>query len=209
MIQRNIVIVAIILLSLVVSFFSGCVDDNQSPNSSFTIYPNILQKNSPFFLNSSSYDPDGFIENYSWFINDMLIGYDSNMTYTLYENGSFSVKLEVIDDNGLKDISEKIIIIGDPEIIKEKFLGLWEWSGNNQTGKWIFYQNNSLKTTFKGLAASVTYWWHFQINGSEICFSEPSNDKLFSGCYIFEFMDSYQTLKVTYDGNTEFWYKSS
>jgi len=205
---KETVIASIILLFFGFIFFSGCVDENQSPQASFSIYPTIVQKNSRFFLNSTSYDPDGIIENFTWYINDQPIGYSSNITYNLSENGSYIIKLVIIDDKGLTDSYEKSIMLGDSETIKERFIGSWEWSGNNQTGLWVFYQNNSLKSSFTGIGgASVTDWWHFEINESQICFM-PSDPRLKSGCYMFEFRSNYSTLIVTEGGNSAEWRRS-
>lgn len=205
---KGVVVASIILLFFGLIFFSGCVDENKSPQASFYIYPTIVQKNSKFFLNSTSSDPDGIIENFTWFINYQIIGHGSNITYTLNENGSYIIKLVVTDDKGLTDIDEKFIMLGSSEAIKERFIGSWEWSGNNQTGLWIFYQNNSLKSTFTGITAINIVWWHFEINESTICFGEPSNPKFKSGCYTFEFKSNYSILIVTEGGNSAEWRRS-
>jgi len=206
---KGVVAASIILIFFGLIFFSGCVDENQSPQASFSIYPTIAQKNSNFFLNSTSYDPDGTIENFTWFINYQIIGYGSNITYTLNDNGSYIIKLVITDDKGLTDFDEKFIMLGNSEAIKERFIGSWGWSGNNQTGLWIFHQNNSLKSTFTGIGgATNVVWWHFEINESKICFGEPSNPKLKSGCYTFEFKSNYSTLLVIDGGNSAEWQRS-
>mgnify|MGYP006273751545 CR=1 FL=1 len=204
---RNISIVLIISIALL--SVSGCFDDNQPPVSSFTIFPENVNKNSTIYLNSTSTDADGSIENVTWYCNEQFIGNVSNITYFIEENGSYTFTLIVEDNEGLTDSSEKSIIVGSADSLKEYFIGSWEWSGNNQTGLWIFYQNNTLKSTFQGIGgASVTYWWHFEVNSSsEICFNQPSDPKLNSGCYDFEFKDDYTTLLVNSEGNTAEWHK--
>jgi PKD repeat protein len=202
-----------ITLFLLVSFalvsFTGCFDDNISPVALFSMYPESIQKNSTILLNSSSFDEDGIITNISWFCNDELIGYTTNVSYFIAENGSYTFTLIVEDDQGEKDSIEKSIIVGSTDDLKEYFIGSWEWSGNNQTGLWIFYQNNSLKSTFTGIGgATVTYWWRFEVNGSsQICFDEPSDPKLSSACYEFEFKDNFSTVIFTTDGSSAEWHK--
>jgi len=207
--KKHIFIYGLFTVLCIISFLSGCINENQSPHASFSFSPPFVLKNTICYCNSTSTDPDGTIVNYTWYINDEPIGYTKNITYNFNENGTYVIKLVITDDKDALDSSMKNIIVGNSNALKSKFLGTWHWSGNNQTGTWIFYQNNTLKATFKGFSASITNWWLYQINGSEICFSEPDNPRLSSGCYGFEFDTDDQILTISSEGNVAQWYRES
>lgn len=56
------------------------------------------------FSSAGSYDPDGTIEAIYWYVNDILIGQDSDLNYS-FPQGTNDVKLVVEDDEGLRDSS--------------------------------------------------------------------------------------------------------
>jgi PKD repeat protein len=187
---------------------SGCIG-NENPSASFSIEPSSIKVGIPVYLNSTSYDNDGSITNYSWKINDIIVGFNQQIQYQFEENGSYTITLFVTDDGGGSDTYERSIFIGDLEAIKEKFIGEWHFDDGQQTGQWIFYQNNSMKSTFSGqYGASITHWWHFELNNSEICYTQPSASVLESACYQYEFLDDYSTVIFTFDGETATWYKA-
>ncbi len=207
-------ILVIGILSISILFFSGCIETaiNDPPKSSFTMDPLEIHTGETIFFNSTSFDSDGSITNYTWFHDDKIIGHSRNITHVFQENGSHIIKLVVQDNKGATDDAEKNILIGDLKLYYENLLGTWEWSGDNQTGEWIFYENNTLKSTFTGIAGATTtdYWtWELWLNTSQILFKEPSSDFYSSATYGFEFLDNFSTLKVTYGGNTAYWHKKS
>lgn len=94
---------------------------------------------------------------------------------------------------------------------REYLIGEWRWEGNNQTGRWVFYENGSMLAEFTGKfagAKSIT-WWKYEVKGDQICFTEPSNPLLTPGCYVYEFLENYTVLKVTYKNHVAYWYKVS
>jgi len=208
--RRNLFSAILIFFLVVVSVFSGCTDepDNIKPIALFTLDPTSVNLNEIIHMNSTSTDQDGTIVNYTWSLNGEILGYTQNITKAFSENGTYTIQLKVVDDKDGSDVFERTVFVGDSAFLKEKLLGLWEWSDNNQTGNWTFYQNNTLKSKFTGNAgASVTDWWNWTFNHSQLCFYDPRDPFWQEGCYDFEFMDDYQTLKVTYAGNTAIWYK--
>lgn len=190
---------------------SGCIlSENEKPVASFTMEPSSVAIDEIIYFNSTSYDKDGSIMNYSWMINGNLIGCSSNISFTFQENGSYQIQLSVKDNKGDSDTSEKIVLLGDIQQYYEKLIGEWEWNGNNQTGQWIFYENNTLKSTFSGIGgASTTDWWKWDmwLNTSQLLFSEPSDTFWQPAVYDFEFQDDFSTLKITYNGSIAYWYK--
>lgn len=214
--QKNIVIIPMLLMIVGVLLLSGCTDpepQNKNPTSSFTIEPSeLLQLNDYAFFNSTSIDEDGTITNYTWTINDELVSTDQNIQYQFVENGTYIIKLMIEDNEGAMDSLTQTVFIGSVTDLKALFLGEWNFSGGNQTGQWIFYgHNNTLKSTFTGqYGASTTAYWKFRVNVSEVCFMQPDNDKLTPACYKYEFLDDGNTLKVIdqdFGGEAAYWYR--
>jgi len=56
------------------------------------------------FSDSGSFDPDGSIDSTKWYVNDDFISYGNNLTYP-FPQGTHSVKLVVIDNDGESDTS--------------------------------------------------------------------------------------------------------
>lgn len=201
-----------LLISVIftLSVFSGCTDepDNIMPTAMFTIEPTSAIVDQVVYVNSSSTDPDGSLVNYTWSIDGGIIAYSQNITTSFSENGTYRIRLKVVDNKNGSDYFEKYFFVGDTTFLEEKLLGLWEWSTVNQTGNWTFYQNHTLESTFTGHGgASVTDWWSWTFNHSQLCFYDPKDEFWDEGCYDFEFMDDYQTLKVSYEGNIAIWHK--
>ncbi len=190
------------------SLFSGCFDDATKPSASFHIEPPAITINETVYMNSTSTDEDGYIVNHTWFSDDAIIGYETNITYRFLEYGTHLIKLQVVDDQGNSAFFETSLLIVNMSSLDEKLYGLWEWSTVNQTGNWTFYQNHTLEATFTGIGgASVTDWWKWQFNNSQLCFFEPSDTFFDAACYGFEFLDDYKTLIVTYAGASATWKK--
>jgi PKD repeat protein len=193
-------------------FFMGCIDSNIAPKASFTMEPETISLDEPVSFTSTSVDEDGDITNVSWMINNQIIGYGNQITYQFNANGTYEITLKVTDNQQKTDQTSQTVYIGvTPSNLKQLFIGSWEWSGNNQTGIWTFYNNDTSVTTFTGMAgATVTDRWHYEItNQTEICFSEPSDPLLMEACYKFEFHDNFTILDFTYNGMTERWYKAT
>ena len=60
------------------------------------------------FNNAGSYDPDGSIDSSKWYVNDEFISYGNNLTYP-FPQGTHSVKLVVIDNDGESDTSSTTV----------------------------------------------------------------------------------------------------
>ena len=108
-----------------------------------------------------------------------------------------------------------------PSEVKEHLLGTWRWEGYggyggnyHQIGTWIFYENDTMESIFQGvlpngaLGAKNIVWWHYSINGSQLCFDNPSDPLITPGCYTYELLEEYMILRVTDpNGNSADWYK--
>ncbi|MEM2387793.1 MAG: PKD domain-containing protein [Candidatus Thermoplasmatota archaeon] len=63
------------------------------------------------FYASSSYDPDGYIVNYTWDFGDGSIGYGIIVNHTYENEGIYNVTLFVEDNSGNRNSTTKIVII--------------------------------------------------------------------------------------------------
>lgn len=66
-----------------------------------------------YFDASASYDPDGYIVNYSWFWTGTFIplGYGVNISYTFTQHGTYLIDLVVTDNGGRTDKATVKIVI--------------------------------------------------------------------------------------------------
>jgi PKD repeat protein len=62
-------------------------------------------------FNSTSYDPDGYIVNWSWNFDDGNFAYGENVTHTYWNEGTYTINLTVTDNDDLKDSMEKIVTL--------------------------------------------------------------------------------------------------
>ncbi len=69
---------------------------NVPPIANFTFTTQFLQVS----FNSTSYDLDGFITNYTWDFGDGSIAYGKNVSHEYNESGEYNVTLTVKDDDG-------------------------------------------------------------------------------------------------------------
>jgi PKD repeat protein len=83
---------------------------NSSPVAAFEI-PTQVYVNSEIILDaSSSYDKDGMIEKYEWYVNDQLISNDKIFNYSPSKPGYYSIKLSVYDNsNQLNNIGDLVL----------------------------------------------------------------------------------------------------
>ena len=66
------------------------------------------------FNASSSYDPDGFIVSYYWDFGDGTNGTGISVFHTYFVNGTFTVTLTVVDNDGLQDIFQTNLVVTPP-----------------------------------------------------------------------------------------------
>jgi PKD repeat protein len=193
----------------------GCTDDSHKPIASFTIQPLTPQINTTVFFNSTSMDTKYDIVSYQWYINEEFIEDKINITFSFETNGSYNISLKVRNSQGISDSYSETLIIGQDVKAKQKLIGLWQWSGNNQLGNWTFYNNNTLKSVFTGVlpngeyGANTTAYWNYAIDDSYLYFTEPSNEYLDPAIYSYEFLDNDNLLRIGYDNYTADWYRIS
>ena len=72
------------------------------------------------FNASNSLDTDGTITNYSWDFGDGSIGYGSLVVHNYTENGTYTVFLTVIDDDGDSDTISTTVSVGSSSSLSEE-----------------------------------------------------------------------------------------
>jgi outer membrane protein assembly factor BamB len=78
------------------SFYEG-----QPPIADFTYEPTNPYTSTTIFFNSTSYDQDGYIVNWTWDMDDGTILYGENVTHQYTSEGSYNVMLTVKDNDGI------------------------------------------------------------------------------------------------------------
>jgi N-acetylneuraminic acid mutarotase len=109
---------------------------------------------------SGSFDTDGKIASYNWYVNDSLVNKtDSILSYT-YKLGSHTIKLIVIDNEGGKDSSISLLnlsslqkvfpagILGGISAINPNYILTADTSFNNTTGSSVSILDRSGNTIF-------------------------------------------------------------
>ena len=90
--------------------------NNSLPNSVFTISPNpINSKESANFDGSKSFDSDGAIVSYNWDFGDTTRqdNASSNVSHIYNRPGEYTITLEVIDNFGASNISQKNLTVNN------------------------------------------------------------------------------------------------
>ncbi len=80
---------------------------NVPPVADFVYSPPFPLPNKTISFNSTSYDSDGYIVNWTWNFGDGNISYGENVSHVYVEHGIYNVSLTVIDNDG--DFSTKKI----------------------------------------------------------------------------------------------------
>ena len=91
---------------------SPFVPPNISPDASFDVLSSADVYEEITFDGSSSYDTDGMIMNYTWDFGDGNLGYGSSVAYNYSDDGTYTISLTVIDNEGNTDTASNTIIIG-------------------------------------------------------------------------------------------------
>jgi len=78
------------------------------PVADFTYSPILPDVDELVYFNSTSFDPDGSIVNYTWYFGDS-ISYEINPTHQYDDNGIYPVMLDVTDNEGRVDTVAKMV----------------------------------------------------------------------------------------------------
>ncbi len=87
---------------------------NVPPEPTFSIEPSqMITVGNPVYFNSTTYEPDGYIINYTWDFGDGSYAYTRNTTHIYTKSGIYTVKLTVKDDDNATGTKEKRIWVFD------------------------------------------------------------------------------------------------
>ena len=86
------------------SFYEGL-----PPIANFTYEPINPYTYKTLYFNSTSYDQDGYINSWTWNMDDGTILYGENITHQFSSPGSYNVMLTVTDDKGIPNSCNKTI----------------------------------------------------------------------------------------------------
>ncbi|HHH79394.1 MAG TPA: PKD domain-containing protein, partial [Thermoplasmatales archaeon] len=86
---------------------------NQPPNANFTYEPAFPSTYTMIYFNSTSYDKDGNIVNYTWSFGDGDTAYGENVTHLYTDDGAYNVNLTVTDDDGAYSSIEKTVFVSN------------------------------------------------------------------------------------------------
>ncbi len=91
---------------------------NTPPAADFSWQPSEPTDIEDVIFNASlSYDIDGYIVNYTWDFGDGNISYGQNVSHRYAENGNYTVKLTIIDDDGAVTwITKEVVVLNVPPV---------------------------------------------------------------------------------------------
>ncbi len=126
---------------------------NIPPVASFTYAPaNITDTDDVVFTDNSS-DSDGSIVNWTWDFGDGNISYGQNATHKYADDGTYTVKLTVTDNDGSSSSSTKEIVVLNVKPVAE-----FSYTPEKpQEGKYVSFQN--LSSDADGVVVNAT--WDF------------------------------------------------
>ncbi|MCD6513209.1 MAG: PKD domain-containing protein [Thermoplasmata archaeon] len=171
---------------------------NVPPHAIFTWQPEHPLPNKIIFFNSSSYDDDGSIVNYTWHFGDGGIAYGRNVTHTYLQHGVYNVTLIITDNDGAVNETSVNIFVADIYVIKgvsDPANNIWnnikDAINNASDGAWIYVGNGTYEG---GIAVNKSVILigegNVIIDGSDVAFNITANDVFiwrftFNGSVIF------------------------
>lgn len=128
-------------------------NQNIPPIANFTYEPVEITTGDLIFFNSTSYDPDGIIINWTWDFGDGNTAYGENVTHTYWDNGNYTVNLTVMDNGSATASIEKTVVVSNqPPTADFTFTPEYPTANEN-----IYFNDNS--TDPDGIIG--TWWWDF------------------------------------------------
>ena len=89
--------------------------DGKTLHASFASAPGAPEAGETISFDAAgSFDSDGTVVDYAWDFGDNSFGSGITSTHAYEQNGTYTVKLTVTDNNGLEDIFTKNIVVGSP-----------------------------------------------------------------------------------------------
>jgi len=106
-------------------FFNHTINEGEIIRIQLSILPIAIFNHEPLnptidqtvFFNSTSYDTDDFIVNWTWTIDNTIMKYSEKIEHIFLEKGNFQINLKVIDNESNFDTSNIMIHIGPFEYL--------------------------------------------------------------------------------------------
>jgi PKD repeat protein len=153
------------------------VTPNKPPVARFTHLPQSPIQGESVTFTSKSFDPDGYIVNERWFINNELVHEGVNETsfnHVFNNEGTYSVRLRVTDNNGASSEVTKNIVVSVPE---GDLVAIIAGPQSPFVGREVTYDgSNSYDTSG---AEIVLYNWVLTKEGVEVA-SQSSTSPIFN-----------------------------
>jgi PKD repeat protein len=129
------------------------LDRNNPPVANFSYEPVEISIGDMVYFNSTSYDPDGFITNWTWDFGDGSTSNGEYVTYQYIDNGAYIVNLTVIDNESGTGFIEKTIFVGNQLPTAD-----FTFTPDNPTTKENVYFTD---TSIDPDGIIVSRWWNF------------------------------------------------
>jgi PKD repeat protein len=84
---------------------------NNQPTANFSFYPSTAMVNDTIQFTDTSIDTDGTITSYLWNFGDGTNSTSKNPRHRFTINGTYSITLEITDDDGATDLTSKAILV--------------------------------------------------------------------------------------------------
>ncbi len=126
---------------------------NEHPIVNYSIEPDEPEINQTVYYNSTSYDIDGYIVNWTWDFGDGNTSFIENVTHQYSMNGSYVVRLTAIDDDNATSNLEKIVLVGNQAPIVNFTIE----PSNPEKNEMIYFNSTSID-----IDGNITNWvWNF------------------------------------------------
>ncbi|MFP4050206.1 MAG: PKD domain-containing protein [Thermoplasmata archaeon] len=114
--------------------------ENIDPDADFTYTPNEIVTNTVIMFQDKSSDPDGHITEWTWNFGDGTTSSLQNTTHEYADDGTYTVELKVIDEDGSVSTINKTIEVAN---VPPKADFTYEYKNDRTSGVLYFYANCS------------------------------------------------------------------
>jgi PKD repeat protein len=168
-------------------------DTNKQPDASFTFSPSNPTTDDIIQFNDKSTDYDGTIASWSWNFGDVTSSTTKNPQHKFSTTGTYTVVLEVTDNDGAKKSLSKTITVRQPEPPNNQPTANFSFTPSTATtNDTIQFTDNSIDTD----GTITAYLWNFG-GGTSSTNKNPEHRYTTNGIYTI-------TLKITdNDGATD------
>ncbi|MDH7517989.1 MAG: PKD domain-containing protein [Candidatus Thermoplasmatota archaeon] len=133
--------------------FEDKIERNEPPVADFVYEPTDIEPGLTVYFNSTSYDPDGYLTNWTWEFSEGYIKYGEHVTHQYASNGTYTVTLTVRDNESLNASIQKTIYVGNQIPIADFVFT----PTNPTTNQDVYFTDTSIDVD----GTIVSWWWNF------------------------------------------------